>query len=139
MNSVGQRLLKAHSFLATAEKCLETRDWESAASRAYYAAYHASAAFLEWHPNVPEKPSDEWREKEIRTGLARYFAPKLRGKKRAHELFWELLGTRIAGDYRVGSLGSQRAVNSVKIAKELIQMIEDELVRLGAIPHGEGE
>ena len=136
MSSVNQRLVKAHSFLDTAHKCVESRDWDTAASRAYYAVYHASAAFLEWHPSVPAKPSDYWHEKEIRVGLARHVSLKLRGGKKAHELFEELLSTRVAGDYRVGSLGSQRAVKSVKIATELIQAIEDELVKRGVITRG---
>jgi HEPN domain len=73
MNTVGPRLAKAHSFLDTAKNCLETRDWDSAASQAYYAAYHASAAFLEWHLSVPQKPSEYWHEKEIRAGLTQHF------------------------------------------------------------------
>ncbi len=41
------RLAKAERFLAAAQHALDVGDWETAASRAYYAAYHAMIAVLE--------------------------------------------------------------------------------------------
>ena len=68
--------------------------------------------------------------------MAKHFSGALKGGKRAHVLFENLLGNRVAADYRVGSLGKRRAVESVNMAREVIQAIEDELVRRGAIPRG---
>jgi len=122
-------------FLATARTCLEQQDWDTATSRAYYAAFHAAAAFLEQHPGRPKKASGEgWNEKEIRSGLSRHFrAIVVKGGKRLHKSFEDLLSERIAADYRAASVGERRARESVENAGEFIRGIEEELVRRGAI------
>lgn len=67
-----ERLTKAHVFLATARTCLEQQDWDTATSRAYYAAFHAATAFLEQHPARPMKASDKG-------GTRKRYGPVCRG------------------------------------------------------------
>lgn len=50
-----------------------------------------------------------------------------------HKLFEDLLGERVAADYRAASVGERRARESVDNAGAFIRGIEDELVRRGAI------
>ncbi len=129
-----ERLAKAYVFLTTARTCLEQQDWDTATSRAYYAAFHAAAAFLEQHPAHPKKAPDEGRnEKEIRSGLSRHFRTTVKGGKRMHKVLEDLLGERVAADYRAASVGERRARQSVNNAREFIREINDELVRQGAI------
>jgi len=116
-------LEKAAAFLATAEECLRMGDWDTATSRAYYAAFHASAALVEILTGRRKRAGEQWKERELRSEIARYFKTPLRGGLRAHHILDHLLAERVLADYNVRGVGRRRAEASIRDSRSVLDAI----------------
>ena len=127
------RLEKATAFLATAEECLRRGDWDTATSRAYYAAFHASVALVEMLTGRRKPTGEEWKEREVRSEIARYFKTPIRGGLKAHHVLDHLLAERVLADYDVRGVGRRRAEASIRSSRSLLDAILELLRNAGRL------
>ena len=115
------RLEKAARFLQAAERAFINQDWETTVSRAYYSAYHATAALLDIKANLRR---DRWDHSELRTAFRDRFARRglLFSIRQAQDLdyLWE---QRLVADYRRGNLRRRLAEQALRVSSDLNQRI----------------
>jgi uncharacterized protein (UPF0332 family) len=118
-------LAKARESLAAAEADLQAGRFNSAASRAYYAAFHAAVATLIEQGVGPRGAS--WDHKFV---ISTFSGKLVRRRKLVPARFRGTLDTlftaRLFADYRANSVGRATARPSVTESRKLV----DEIVRV---------
>lgn len=108
--------LKAEEKLAAAKLLLDHDKWNDAASRAYYAAFHAVSAVL-FHHDMKFKSHGQaigaFNKNFVKTGIfSNQWGSRLT----------KMMGDREAGDYRAKSdIGDQIASEDVQFAEEIVR------------------
>jgi uncharacterized protein (UPF0332 family) len=109
--------------LQAAEKAFENEDWETVISRAYYSAYHATAAVLEARAN---EVRTRWDHNTLRTSFRDRFARQgfLFTTRQAQDLdyLWE---QRLVADYQRRRLRRGDAEKAVTLARALNRAITE--------------
>lgn len=115
------RLAKAERFLRAAERAIEAEDWETAVSRAYYAAYHSVVALLEERAGMTRT---RWDHTQLRGAFRSHFGSRgfLFTKRDAGNLD-KLNEDRLAADYARDPIRRSDAVASLQIARDLCTRI----------------
>jgi uncharacterized protein (UPF0332 family) len=106
------RQAKAQRFLAAAQRAVDASDWETAVSRAYYAAYHSVISVLETREGIVRA---NWSH-NFRPFYARY--TYLEGLRDDIDLLYR---ERLAADYRDEVLDDVRAAHALRIAASTCQ------------------
>jgi uncharacterized protein (UPF0332 family) len=120
-------LAKAERFLAAAERALEAEDWETAVSRAYYAAYHSVIALVEIRAGVART---RWDHNQLRGAFrSRFGARGFLFTTRDAANFDKLYGHRLAADYEMDPIRRSIATASASTARDLITRIGEALSR----------
>jgi uncharacterized protein (UPF0332 family) len=123
---VRQYLRKARESLASAEADLEAGRFNSAASRAYYAAFQASVAIL--FENGIRPRGDAWDHRFVINQLSGKLIA--RGKvvpARFRGTMDRLLKARLVADYRPASVARGAARGYVREARQLVHEITGKL------------
>lgn len=115
-------LFKAREFLQVAELCLEVGYYNSTASRAYYAMFHAAASALEM--------AGLGRETWSHSGLQSTFSAEL---SQRHKVYRKLLARylydshrlRLQADYAQTSVSKRQAQRSFRWAQEFLADVEE--------------
>jgi len=115
-------LAKARESLASAESDLRARRFNSAANRAYYAAFQAAVGILISEGVKPPKGS--WEHRFVHSQFSgklitrrKLFSERFGGVLKA------LLETRLAADYRPAPVGRRHAVSALRDAEALVDAI----------------
>jgi uncharacterized protein (UPF0332 family) len=116
------RLAKAERFLQAADRAFAAGDWETSASRAYYAAYHAVVALVESRSDL-EVPR---RHAQLHNLLRSSRMASLMSHEDTDDAF-RLYQERLAADYEMGSLTDARAQDSIRRARQLCEKIRREI------------
>jgi len=115
-------LLKARESLASAEADLKAGRFNSAANRAYYAAFQAAVAMLVEHGIRPR--AHAWDHRFV---ISQFSGKLVKGRKVVTAQFAgtldRLLKTRLVADYRLVSVSRSDAKESVGETKRLIEEI----------------
>jgi uncharacterized protein (UPF0332 family) len=115
-------ITKGQEKLATAKLLLDNSKWDDAASRAYYAAFHAVSAVLFQH-DLQFKSHGQvigaFNKNFIKTGIfSKDWGARLR----------KMMEDREAGDYRAKSeIGDQIAREDVQFAEEILKACKEYL------------
>jgi len=115
-------LVKARESLASAEADLKAGRYNSAANRAYYAAFQAAVAMLISAGIQP--PRDSWEHRFVHSE----FSGKLISRRKLFPARYSgvlkaLLETRLAADYRLAPIGRRHAQSALRDAKRLLEAI----------------
>jgi uncharacterized protein (UPF0332 family) len=112
-------LAKAGRFLQAADRAFAAGDWETTASRAYYAAYHAAIAALESRTGMRRR---RWEHLELQRQFRAQFAR--RGylfSVRQAEVLERLYEARLAADYEREALRGQRVQQMLENARRFYE------------------
>lgn len=114
-----RRLLKAERFLRTAHLALRDGDYDSAASRAYYAVYHAFVCLLDLGADIRQ---ERWDHIDLLARFSQEFC-KRRGLFSTNDYrdVTRLQEMRLFGDYQYGFVGQKQAEWAVSRATSLIE------------------
>jgi uncharacterized protein (UPF0332 family) len=116
-------LTKARESLASAEADVAAGRYNSAANRAYYAAFQAAVASLIRESIRPE--SGNWQHRFV---LRRFSSTLIRHRKRLpadlSAVFDDLFRTRIQGDYEPNDVSRRQAARVVKGATRFVDEVE---------------
>jgi uncharacterized protein (UPF0332 family) len=119
-------LAKARESLASAEADLATGRFNSAASRAYYAAFHAGIAILIENAITPRGVA--WEHRFVISQLSgklirrrKVLRAELSGK------LDRLLELRLVADYRLASVSRSDAQQAVREARRVVEQIAGKL------------
>jgi uncharacterized protein len=115
-------LAKAERFLQAADRAFAAGDWETSASRAYYAAYHAMVALVESRSDL-EVPR---RHAQLHNLLRSSRMASILNHEDTGDAF-RLYQERLAADYEMGSLTDARAQDSIRRARRLCEKIRREI------------
>jgi len=119
-------LRKARESLASAEADLEAGRFNSAANRAYYAAFQAAVAALVAHGIGPRGGS--WDHKFV---ISEFSGKLIRRRKavpaRLTGTLDILLQRRLRADYRPAGLSRREASDSTRRAREFVQELDMKL------------
>jgi uncharacterized protein (UPF0332 family) len=109
------RLAKAGRFLQAAERAFAAGDWETAASRAYYCAYHAAISALE---SRVEMRRSRWDHVELQLEFRTRFAQRgfLFSSRQAEQLE-ALREARLIADYEREGLPPRRVQRLLENAR----------------------
>jgi uncharacterized protein (UPF0332 family) len=115
-------LRKARESLTSAEADFEAGRFNSAANRAYYAAFQAAVAALLRAGIQP--PKDSWEHRFVHS----QFSGKLISRSKLFPARYSgvvkaLLETRLAADYRPVPIGRRHAQSALRDAKRLLEAI----------------
>lgn len=130
---IDARFRKASEFRLAAEDSYESKYWDTSASRAYYAMYHAAVALLMAHGH-PE--AQEWRSHEtvinacIRVGTKRnkwLIGCVMQGEKDFASSFHELYNYREEADYKVNAVNQRKAKKSLDFVTNAQEVINRRL------------
>ncbi len=108
------RLRKAERFLMAAERAFEAEDWETVASRSYYAVYHSMIALLEARTDLTTPRRHTQFHNLLRSRLV---ASVFTSQDASDAL--RLYVARQAADYDDDTLDEKRAEDSLKEARLL--------------------
>lgn len=117
---------KWRGFLAAGDVCLSAQEFASCVSRAYYAAYHAVAAVIEWEIGLSRRP---WEHRTLVADFRRLFCSKsyLFDKRDADDLD-TLLSLRVDADYERsvirGRVAERALVSATRLAEKVREVIE---------------
>ena len=121
-------LSRAQATLQAAQLCMEHRLWDSAANRAYFAAFQAAICALE----SKGIKRGEWTHKGVHSDFAQYF---VRRRKVVPASFARtlphLIRTRNIGDYLQPGVGKKQAERAVRLAQDFVRLVTIE------VSHGE--
>ena len=120
-------LAKAEEAATAAETLLERNLLDSAATRAYYAVFHAARAALV--AAGVSAPARGWSHEAIQGGFAQLTH---RRKLYSSELLSDLpqlLNVRLLADYAAESVSSRQAENAVKRAKRFVAAVTQVITR----------
>lgn len=106
------RLRKATGVLAAAEACCEAGLWDSAVSRAYYAAFHAAVAYLRDKAGTSAGRGGRWSHQYV--GQAFYRCAKAEG-----ELLNDLYQARTVADYTTAAQSAHDARRAIEMSKKI--------------------
>ena len=101
---------------------METQDWDTAVSRAYFAVYHGVIEVMERRGGVP--PRARWDHSQLRNEFRSRFTNRgfLFTTRNAIDLD-RLYEERLIADYERGPLNQRRARNSVTAAGNLLSRV----------------
>jgi len=115
------RLAKAERFLQAASRAFEADDFETAVSRAYYAAYHSVIAVLESRAGVSRR---RWDHSQLQAAFRREFGAKgFLFSIRDSGDFDKLYEDRLIADYERLEFRRAAAANALTIARGLTARI----------------
>jgi uncharacterized protein (UPF0332 family) len=108
-------LAKAERFLQAADRAFAAGDWETTASRAYYAAYHAAIAVLEIRAGLHR---GRWNHLDLQREFRVQFARRgFLFSIRHAEVLEGLYEARLAADYEHAGLSARRARSVLENAR----------------------
>lgn len=120
-------LAKAEEAANAAEAMLESNLLDSAASRAYYAVFHAArAAVVAAGLSGPDR---NWSHEAIQGGFAQLTHRRKIYSSQLLSDLPHLLTVRLLADYAVESVSSKQARIVVKKAREFVTQVAKEIVR----------
>ena len=126
------RLELAREFLKDAELCLQSEGFRSAASRSYYAVFHACVALLEHYGYVPAnfrgragRPARRWEHKIVTLNFHIEFVQKRRlFPWRFSTAIRMLYNNRVDADYKPWRIIPQsQAEERFRQAKEIVERV----------------
>ena len=116
---------RAQASLRAAELCLENGLFDSAANRAYFAAFQAAICALE-SQGVNRK---EWSHKSVHSDFVQRF---VRRRKIVPASFASalpnLMRLRHIGDYQQAGVSQRAAERAVRLAREFVQLLAKEIL-----------
>jgi uncharacterized protein (UPF0332 family) len=117
--------IKARENLEIARTALDQGAPNAAASRAYYAAFHAAIAGLLEHSAI--RPKEGWTHGFVQARLAQQLVNQKKVLVRQHaSLLGKLIGHRHTADYGPGVVSKNIAAELFKSAKELVEKLASE-------------
>jgi len=123
--STGQVVTPAERYLATARLALDDGDSESAASRTYYALYHATILLLRLVRGITR---ERWDHDEMYgMFLEQFCKPGFRFNRRDGDDWARVKATRIAADYGRNLVNTRRAERSMARVERLVATIRVEV------------
>jgi uncharacterized protein (UPF0332 family) len=121
-------LAKAKRFLQAADRAFAAGDWETTASRAYYAACHAAIAALESSTGIRRRRSDHLElQRQFRVRFAQ------RGylfSVRHAEVLERLYEARLAADYEREALLGRRVQQMLENARRFYEDVVEEITNV---------
>ena len=118
--SAAAYLRKAHESLASAGADSGAGRYNSAANRAYYAAFQAAVALLITEGIQPR--TENWEHRFV---IAQFSSTLIRRRKRLPARFKrtlnDLLEVRLTADYRVADVSARQGRAVVQRARELVE------------------
>lgn len=130
---VDERMRKAGRFRSSAEGAFEDQDYETCASRSYYAAFHAATALLMAH-GKPE--AENWRSHNmvinecisLATKRNKWFVALRMGRaKDFASSFHRLYTSREEADYGSASIDRRRAREALRFMIELLVAVNERI------------
>ena len=124
---------KAGRFRSAAETAFDDKDYETCASRSYYAAFHAGTALLMAH-GTPE--AEQWRSHDtlinqcITLGTRRnkwLVALRLRGTGDFANSFRGLYNLRREADYDLAAVDRRRAKESLDFMIRFLEAVNERI------------
>lgn len=114
---------KSDRFLRATRNAFESEDWESVASRAYYAAYHLVAALLEEKASVTRRP---WRAEVLQGDFRQNFTHKsYLFSMRDADLLRRLIDVRYDADYHNIPITRRKAERALAEAEDLCSRLKE--------------
>jgi len=122
MNEVGDLIKKAEKFLDTAKHALDIEDYDSCASRSYYAMFFIAEALL------LTKGLSASSHKGVISLFGEHFVKTEVFKRDLGKAFNDAYDKRLVGDYGVGFLVTkEEARDLLEIAQKFIQELKSYL------------
>ena len=118
------RLAKAERFLTAAQRSLDAGDWETAASRAYYAAYHAAVEALEVQVGVRRR---RWDHIDLHRTFRLRLAKTGRYSVRTAEWLEQLHQARLLADYEKDPPTARQSGVLVENARRFVQEVKENI------------
>jgi uncharacterized protein (UPF0332 family) len=116
---------KAEEAVAAAEELLEKTRLDSAASRAYYAVFHAArAAVIAAGLSSPDR---QWSHEAIQGGFAQLVNRRKIYPSQLLSDLTHLLNMRLLADYGLPSVSSRQARDVVKKARHFVAVVSREI------------
>lgn len=117
-------LERAQATLKAAQLCLREHLYDSAANRAYFAAFQAAIAALEKHGSR----RNEWTHKGVHSDFIHFF---VRRRKVVPSAFMgalpDLMQLRHRADYQDPGISQRQAERAVRLAEEFIGILSKEV------------
>jgi uncharacterized protein (UPF0332 family) len=122
MKEISDFINKAEKFLSTAENALNNKDYDSCASRCYYAMFFtAEAALL-------TKNLTASSHKGVITLFGEHFVKTKIFERNLGKALSDAYDKRLVGDYGVGfTVTEQQALNLLETARDFIQKLKNYL------------
>lgn len=122
MTETGRYLAKARESLASTEADAASERYNSAANRAYYAAFQASVAALLWAGVTPQKA--DWSHRFV---MDRFSVTLIKRRKllppRYRGALDVLFDKRVDADYRPDTVSKRDARSGLKTAQEIVDAV----------------
>ena len=130
---IDERMRKAGRFGGAAESAFELEDYETCASRCYYAAFHAATAILMARGRIE---AEEWRSHDmvinecISLGTKRnkwFVGLRMRGSEDFPRSLHGLYNLRLEADYGSAPIERRRAKEALVFVGEFLIAVNDRI------------